>query len=273
MYIRCSGSGRVCAEHSWAGSVSGRGSADTWLSESQRAARSFSLVKVNGRFFNLRERERERHRGREEAVREREQRETFLLPTHCTAHRACYHGNCRPWEQHQQQPLRKCCMHVCVCVCVCVCVYVYLLSLRFRTRSLVICPISSGRNSSLLDRSDITVTFLQLPIWNARNTRAIRPHYSPTCCVTDVGRRTLGEQLTALRLLLYNNLNMLSTQIIKYRWHFVISHRRTKSSSACGWWTKEKPCRKMNVLLGLTREVEPSPPVEPQCPTWTSSKG
>lgn len=40
----------------------------------------------------------------------------------------------------------------------------YLLSLRLRTRSFVICPISSGRNSSLLERKDMTVTFLQFPI-------------------------------------------------------------------------------------------------------------
>lgn len=55
-----------------------------------------------------------------------------------------------------------------LCVCVFVRAWVYLLSLRLRTRSLVICPISSGRNSSLLDRSDMTVTFLQLPIWNTQ---------------------------------------------------------------------------------------------------------
>lgn len=36
------------------------------MSESQRAARSFSLVKVNGRFFNLRQRHRRRKGGRDE---------------------------------------------------------------------------------------------------------------------------------------------------------------------------------------------------------------
>lgn len=32
------------------------------------------------------------------------------------------------------------------------------------------------------------------------HTRAIRSHYSSTCCVTDADRRTLGEQLTPLRV-------------------------------------------------------------------------
>lgn len=158
MYIRYSSSGCVCAEHWWAGSVSGRGSADTWLSESQRAARSFSLVKVNGRFFNL----RERHRGREEAVRERERAKRDVSSAHALySPQSTLPGQLQAVRAEPTTAIEKV-LHACVCVCV------YLLSLRFRTRSLVICPISSGRNSSLLDRSDITVTFLQLPIWSTR---------------------------------------------------------------------------------------------------------
>lgn len=82
------------------------------MSESQRAARSFSLVKVNGRFFNL----RERHRGREEAVRERERAKRDVS----FAHALYSPQSTLPWQLQavRAEPttaIEKV-LHACVCV-------------------------------------------------------------------------------------------------------------------------------------------------------------
>lgn len=112
---------------------------DTWLSESHRAARSFSLVKVNGRFFNLIERDTQRG-GERGKVRKKKKNRDVSSPTHCTARRAYNHsntlshshGNSRPNRNDHWKSLRSCvhCIYsllshkgawslrVCMCVCV-----------------------------------------------------------------------------------------------------------------------------------------------------------